>query len=133
MRSTIVMSCILPRSHNKAGNLTLRPERFPSWNGTGGVARNLPRCSRGHWIVATLREVPRFYRYASPRDEASGSPGHAWRTILEAWAAGKATPFLPGPSVNNLILQPARSSRASQGLETDHRKRSGLRADDVAH
>ncbi len=50
-----------------------------------------------------------------------------------AQAAGKATPFLPGPSVNILILQPARSSRERQGLATDHRKRSGLRADDVAH
>ncbi len=57
----------------------------------------------------------------------------ATRDDHEAWAAGKATPFLPGPSVNTLILQPAGSSRSRQGLETDHRKRSGLRADDVAH
>src|SRR5208337_344570 len=57
----------------------------------------------------------------------------ATRNDHEAWAAVKATPFLPGPSVNTLILQPARSSRSRQGLETDHRKRSGWRADDVAH
>ncbi len=25
----------------------------------------------------------------------------------EAWADGKATPFLPGPAVNTLVLKPA--------------------------
>lgn len=66
-----------------------------------------------------------------------GQSGHPlsphYRDGHEAWAAGKATPFLPGPSVNTLILQPVRSSRERQGLATDHRKRSGLRAGDVAH
>ncbi len=57
----------------------------------------------------------------------------ATRDDHEAWAAGKATPFLPGPSVNILILQPARSSRERQRRATDHRKHSGLRAGDVAH
>ena len=66
-----------------------------------------------------------------------GQSGHPlsphYRDGHEAWAAGKATPFLPGPSVNTLILQPPRSSRERQGLAIDHRKRSGLRAGDVAH
>jgi penicillin amidase len=66
-----------------------------------------------------------------------GQSGHPlsphYRDGHEAWATGKATPFLPGPTANTLILQPARSSQKRQGFATDHRKRSGSRADDVAH
>jgi penicillin amidase len=66
-----------------------------------------------------------------------GQSGHPlsphYRDGHEAWATGKAAPFLPGPTVNTLILQPASSSRERQGLATDYRKSTGLRADKVAH
>ena len=53
----------------------------------------------------------------------TGQSGHPlsphYRDANPAWADGEATPFLPGPTVHTLTLQPVGASRATQPVAAD--------------